>query len=609
MALSFLESATRQFRDVLNYYQGSPSHNRPGIPIELDGLLDSARRLLARRGQMEPALAGLSRTYEIGGFSAPARDFLFGPTGVASPDRVESGLEQAIAVLRNVEGEAEEALFALMRVFSGGVFRLEAENSEMTRLPLDSLDQYDISLTEFDRTFEEAQPFLPGWKQTLVDEQAATDAFWPNFAENGLAYNLLFLEKLRGAKLAALREAFGASWLPAWDGVAASGLLYAIDLRIFSRFPSKHVDQLLRFTPGTVTLLEQDAATKQLRPVAVRVANFQEKMVRVFVRGQNNAHWLYALQAAKTSVTVYGIWLGHVYHWHIVTAAALKAMLENVDDVHPVGQILKPQSEFLMQFDEILLLIWDFIAPPTSFDSKESFLQLIDAFAEGRNFFDDDPRKTLERHGIVEADFSVVQPWDRYPIVAHYLECYAEVETYVGKVVDSFGLSDAAVANDEQIKSWLNEAERPHAGNLRGIGAVSSVASLKALLTSLVYRTSMHGCSRLRKSLSPVLSYMPNYPVCLQSEVIPGPDDEVDLLKYLPYTGTIGLMTRFYDIFIYTAPYVPLVPTSGVDQQLFYTSAAANQALVDFRQSILALMGRIQPLRSQPHQWPRGIET
>ena len=27
--------------------------------------------------------------------------------------------------------------------------------------------------------------------------------------------------------------------------------------------------------------------------------------------------WLYALQAAKTSITVWGIWLGHVYHWHI----------------------------------------------------------------------------------------------------------------------------------------------------------------------------------------------------------------------------------------------------------------------------------------------------
>lgn len=607
LALPFLDAASLPFLDIFNYYQGSPSHNRPGIPIRLEGLLDSALKLLARRDEMEPALAGLSRPYRIGGLEGSGRDFLFGPDAEASPDRFVSGLGQVVSVIRNVEQQGPAALFALMRVFSGGVFRMEAETSEMTTLPLDSFDQFDISLTEFDQTYADALPSIPKWKQTLTDAQAATDAFWPTIAESGLAYNLLFLEKVRGPKLATLKAVFGPAWSPAWDTLAGSGRLYVIDLRIFSRFPSSRADGPLRFTPGTVTLLQQDPATKELRPVAVRVANFGEKTIRIFLRA--DAAWLYALQAAKTSVTVYGIWLGHVYHWHIVTAAALKALVANVDAQHPVGQILRPQSDFLMQFDEILLLIWKFIAPPTSFDSKESFLQLVDAFAENRNFFDDDPRSTLSRNGIVQADFTVDKAWDRYPIVATYLECYAEVETYVSKVVDTFNFTDTEVANDTQIQNWIVEAERAHAGNLRGLGDVNSVASLKALITSLVYRTTMHGCSRLRKSLSPVLSYMPNYPVCLQSEAIPDPGESVDLLKILPYTGTIGLMTRFYGIFIYTAPYVPLVPTSGINQELFYQSPSANQALVEFRQKILDLMGEVQPLRSQPHQWPRGIET
>jgi len=43
-------------------------------------------------------------------------------------------------------------------------------------------------------------------------------------------------------------------------------------------------------------------------------------------RSASPGAWLYALQAAKTSVTVYGIWLGHVYHWHLVTAAMQMTM-------------------------------------------------------------------------------------------------------------------------------------------------------------------------------------------------------------------------------------------------------------------------------------------
>jgi len=610
-----LDFQSLPFLDILNYYQGSPSHNRPGIPIRLEGLLDSARKLLARRQEMEPALAGLSRTYKIGSYRGPARDFLFGPSDEASPDRFQAGLSQVVSVLQNVEaeGSAEKAFFALLRVFAGDVFRLEAETSQMTKMPLQSFDQFDISLTEFDQTFADAKQFVPQWTGTLSDAQKASAAFWPNFAENGLAYNLLILEKVRAANQVRLKTLFGNAWNAEWDNLVAAGQLYAIDLSLFCRFPSTQVDGLMRFTPGTITLLRQDSVTKELTPIAVRVASFQEKKLRIFVRGQvPDDHWLYALQAAKTSVTVYGIWLGHVYHWHIVTAAALKAMLSNLGSTHPVYQILRPQSDFLMQFDEILLLIWKFLAPPTSFASKESFLQLIDAFAENRNFFDDDPQATLTRMGISKADFSVHSDWDRFPIVKTYLECFASASTYVNTVVDSFALRDADIAGDSEIQGWINETTRPHAGNLRGIGAIDTVASLKAVLTSLVYRTTMHGCSRLRKSLSPVLSFVGNYPVCLQSDSIPVQGESIELLQYLPYTGTIGLMTRFYGIFLYTEPYVPLIPKAGVSEDLYYPAdptIVRNGALIKFRQSVLALMQEIQPLRSQPHQWPRGIET
>ena len=62
-----------------------------------------------------------------------------------------------------------------------------------------------------------------------------------------------------------------------------------------------------------------------LTPLAVRVVA-QDNAVAYSARSASPGAWLYALQAAKTSVTVYGIWLGHVYHWHLVTAAMQMTM-------------------------------------------------------------------------------------------------------------------------------------------------------------------------------------------------------------------------------------------------------------------------------------------
>ena len=73
---------------------------------------------------------------------------------------------------------------------------------------------------------------------------------------------------------------------------------------------------------GSLLVLVQDATTKRLTPELIRVAGGANQP-KVFARrgATTPSAWLYALQAAKVSITVYGVWLGHVYQWHIVTAA------------------------------------------------------------------------------------------------------------------------------------------------------------------------------------------------------------------------------------------------------------------------------------------------
>jgi hypothetical protein len=90
-----------------------------------------------------------------------------------------------------------------------------------------------------------------------------------------------------------------------------------------SRFEALRAQQArgaCRFTPSTVTLLTQDPGTKALTPTAVLVSGYQGQGGQRFTRGNaTDGAWLYALQAAKASIAVFGVWLGHVCHCDLVT--------------------------------------------------------------------------------------------------------------------------------------------------------------------------------------------------------------------------------------------------------------------------------------------------
>ena len=183
-------------------------------------------------------------------------------------------------------------------------------------------------------------PHLDEYAATVdvTQPDQATKAFFPTIANYGRSYNLLLTQKVRGADAGAWRDLFGAAWTPALDAAAEAGLLYVIDLRIYESMQAHTVAGTPRFTPSTVTVLVQDAATKALTPELVRVAGAGNRP-KIFSRHGSTtaAAWVYALQAAKVSVTVYGIWLGHVYQWHLVTAAMLMTMFQTLPAGNPAA--------------------------------------------------------------------------------------------------------------------------------------------------------------------------------------------------------------------------------------------------------------------------------
>ena len=147
-----------------------------------------------------------------------------------------------------------------------------------------------------------------------------------------------------------------------------------------------------------------------------------------------------------------------------------------------------------------------------------SLLKLLDEFAKGRNFHDDDPLVELKKRGIDETDFTVNDPWDAYPVVGNLLEIWGITGDFVTAVVDGLYASDAEVANDKGLQEWMTASGDPADGNIRGLPTpITTRAELAGVLTSILYRVTVHGAGSLNPSVNPTLTFVSNFPPCLQS--------------------------------------------------------------------------------------------
>jgi hypothetical protein len=541
-------------------------HHIPAFPITFWGLFDSLSKLNQRGKDRLPARYGLTNLYTIAGRTATAEQFLYGST-------------------------------------------------QLTALSLERPEQFAMAWTNFQGAFARYAHLIPDYAAALSDPEHATQRFWPFIAANGCAFNLLVLCKAGDADRHRLHGQFGPVWSPDWDRLLHDHRLFVIDLSIFTTLAPGALSGFPRFTPATVTLLAQDPATKALTPFAVRVSGQNDAGLQYFVKGQATpSAWLYALVAAKASVTLYGVWLGHVYHWHIVTAAMLMTMFNRLRRHHPVYKLLARQSNYLFQFDEILLAVWNAIAPPTSVTSRCGILRLWDSFAKGRDYFADDPTTTLKTNGIVEADFTRDKPWDLFPTAQLLLQLWSDTEDYANVFVNNTYASDAQVDEDRHLQAWMRHAGHRHGGNIRGLPKLDSRAALARVLTSLIYRITTHGIGRLMPSAYPALAFVANFPPSLQIAAIPSPLAELttgQLLAYLPKTGAIASMLNFLTTFVFTAPYVPFIPKAGVDADLIFPDGLndpRNKALVAYRQAVIAVMKIFAPDETTTEQWPLNIE-
>jgi hypothetical protein len=339
-------------------------------------------------------------------------------------------------------------------------------------------------------------------------------------------------------------------WSRHFDSAAARNL-YVIDMSRFEALKPQFVSDAFRFTPSTVTLLTQDTATKALTPVAILVSGYLGQGLQLFTRATaTDGAWLYALQAAKTSITVFGIWIGHVYQ----------------------------------------------------------------AYGAGRSSFDDDPKTTLAKLGLVEADFTLDKPWDQYPVVQRLLVLWELCETYVNSYVQATYQTDAPVASDRLLRAWIEASSAADEGNIRGLPEMNSRAALASVLTSLIYRVTAHGVSRLNSRRKPRAHFRRQFPARP-----PAPGNPLAEPAARPQ-GAAGLLTQHRDdqrssqflFHLRLLSYEAFIPFSGVDINLLFPGGATdprNQALIQLRNGLAEFINDYQPESPQRFQWPLNIET
>jgi hypothetical protein len=545
----------------------------------------------------EPRLLSRLPLLELGFVNCPAVPYWVDPAG--DPDLAHVNATLASLQARGAEGMPAYVGLSTKYTIDGQTHSAYEYlyGSELapgaTGLALDKAEEFALPWTTYGDVHEHSQDLAEPLARTLQDATAATKAFWPTIASFGLPYYLLVLEKVDDAQATRFATEFGNVWRTEKLGAAhQAGLLYAIDTSILAQLePFTARDGTVRFTPGTITLLTQNPQTKELSPAAILLSTTNDGLARVY--GSNDPAWLYALQAAKTSITVWGIWLGHVYHLHVSTAAMQMTMFNHLPADHVLRPLLEPQSQQLIDFDFVLLTtLFQKISPPTPVSGPLALVKLLDQFAANRTFLGDDPLAQLETRGLEKKDFTDSKDWDRYPLVGWLLDVWTITHDYVKAVVEVLYETDADVKQDKDLKAWMDASGDPSQGNLRGLPAVDTRDDLTKVLTSLLYRVNAHGGGTLVPAVNPVLAFVATFPPCLQNATIIEPgtpvDPTKDLLPLLPRTGTIGEMTTFFFTFVYSLPSEPLIPTGGITAEPHFppSQSACNPALFKYRQDI-----------------------
>ncbi|KAI9342906.1 lipoxygenase [Obelidium mucronatum] len=228
----------------------------------------------------------------------------------------------------------------------------------------------------------------------------------------------------------------------------------------------------------------------------------------------------------------------HLLRTHLVIETFDLAMVRQLSPHHPVFKILKHHFRSTMAINAaarerlIYVVMKIFSMGEASFDFLRHAYKLW-------NFMDSSPVKDLEKRGFsgIEEGGSSLDSPGQYPWAEDARDLYSVIQQYVKEYISIYYDSDASVASDPELQSWIKEANEFNGGDKGVPKEIKTRDSLQEILCILIWTTTAQHSS-VNFSQYTYTSYAPNRPSKSHRPPLKSSKDEVDekrVIESLPY--------------------------------------------------------------------------
>eukprot|EP01134_Creolimax_fragrantissima_P005382 CFRG5382T1 len=455
--------------------------------------------------------------------------------------------------------------------------------------PLEDYEQFGYFA--FASKFQEdpaLQTMINESMKTFVDSAHSEDVFMDDLVSIPPLNMPWLLEKITSMNVAKYSEIF-----PDVDFAEVGSDYYMLDTSIMGSLPpspSQPQDSTL-FSVGAAILLRMQrspyssclrSCDRKLIPTDIKVSmrsnedSISTPNSRLFSkRTSTDSSWRMALLAARCSFTQWGFAVGHIQALHLIPSVFQRSFYHNLAPDHELRVILEPFARYSVQTHSFLLdghIILSSLPYNTPYATK-NLMPVWTARYGNEPYRDMLPSVYLPKHGLIEEDFTVAQPWDVLPLIKKYLEVENIAADFVDTIITASPYNtDQDVVDDVQLQAMLEHLTSEDGGRLGALvntsASIQTVKDLRGVLTTYFYILFLHGQARfstmmLTSQLVPIsiTSFMSDDFIHHDSTVKNYTKSE--FLAHLPNSAIAVETVLAIQFVLASKPYAPLVEDDG----------------------------------------------
>lgn len=264
----------------------------------------------------------------------------------------------------------------------------------------------------------------------------------------------------------------------------AEGRLYIADYAAFDGLEAGTTDGLRKYISAPIALFAVDAASGELRPVAIQCGQVPSKANPVVCPAER-WRWRMAMMLVQIADANYHEGVAHLGRTHMVMEAVKIAMERQLARCHPLFALLTPHLETTLAINESAKT--SLIASGGTVDrcfalKIEAFGGVVQKMVSTYRLDQTAPAQDLAARGLSDRAALPAHPyrddallvWDA---LARFIESYVAL----------YYATDADVLGDTELQAFVAELSAADGGRLAGVPPARTIAELGFLLTRLVF--------------------------------------------------------------------------------------------------------------------------